>query len=208
MRLFSSFGSGIAAATLAFAALPTQSQAVVYTLDLTGVVADASPYTVPGGGGLTLGLSGFDAFEVAVGDEVVINLTLDDSLLVPAADLQVFGIDLLGLFAGLNFSNTSSSSLTFLDGDLAGQTFGAACSNCFAAIAGRSPGDAYSFQTLTASILITGTGEPITFTQAELRYQYGQGGPTGAVPEPSTWAAMILGFGLAGAGLRRRKAFA
>ena len=27
----------------------------------------------------------------------------------------------------------------------------------------------------------------------------------GAVPEPSTWAMMILGFGLAGAGLRRRR---
>ncbi len=34
-------------------------------------------------------------------------------------------------------------------------------------------------------------------------------GPTitsGAVPEPGTWALMILGFGLAGAGLRQRRA--
>jgi hypothetical protein len=27
----------------------------------------------------------------------------------------------------------------------------------------------------------------------------------GAIPEPSTWALMILGFGAAGAGLRRRR---
>ena len=32
--------------------------------------------------------------------------------------------------------------------------------------------------------------------------------PGGAVPEPSVWALMIGGFGLAGASLRRRKALA
>lgn len=31
--------------------------------------------------------------------------------------------------------------------------------------------------------------------------------PAGVIPEPATWASMILGFGLAGAVLRRRKAF-
>lgn len=34
------------------------------------------------------------------------------------------------------------------------------------------------------------------------------GGPVGAVPEPATWASMILGFGLAGRVLRRRAAVA
>jgi len=29
-------------------------------------------------------------------------------------------------------------------------------------------------------------------------------GPAGAVPEPTTWALMILGFGLAGGAMRRR----
>jgi hypothetical protein len=29
---------------------------------------------------------------------------------------------------------------------------------------------------------------------------------TGAVPEPAAWALMLAGFGLAGAGLRRRRA--
>ena len=32
------------------------------------------------------------------------------------------------------------------------------------------------------------------------------GGPVGAIPEPGTWALMILGFGSAGAMLRRRRA--
>ena len=32
--------------------------------------------------------------------------------------------------------------------------------------------------------------------------------PSGAVPEPGAWALMIAGFGLAGAALRKRRAFA
>jgi hypothetical protein len=35
----------------------------------------------------------------------------------------------------------------------------------------------------------------------------GFGGP-GAVPEPATWAIMLVGLGLAGAALRRRRAAA
>jgi hypothetical protein len=31
------------------------------------------------------------------------------------------------------------------------------------------------------------------------------GGPGGAVPEPATWAMMILGFGMVGAGMRMRR---
>jgi hypothetical protein len=30
--------------------------------------------------------------------------------------------------------------------------------------------------------------------------------PDGAVPEPATWALMIIGFGAAGSTIRRRKA--
>ena len=31
------------------------------------------------------------------------------------------------------------------------------------------------------------------------------GGPMGAIPEPATWAMMILGFGFVGAAARRRR---
>ncbi|MBX3485890.1 PEPxxWA-CTERM sorting domain-containing protein [Phenylobacterium sp.] len=36
--------------------------------------------------------------------------------------------------------------------------------------------------------------------------EYGPAQETGGVPEPATWALMILGFGAAGSALRRRKA--
>lgn len=38
-----------------------------------------------------------------------------------------------------------------------------------------------------------------------MNYAFREGG-AGAAPEPATWALMICGFGLAGAGLRRRTA--
>jgi hypothetical protein len=33
----------------------------------------------------------------------------------------------------------------------------------------------------------------------------GGGAPVGGVPEPATWAMMLVGFGAAGAALRRRR---
>ncbi len=45
----------------------------------------------------------------------------------------------------------------------------------------------------------------VTFTSASGTFLKGLGGP-GAVPEPSTWAMMIVGFGLMGGAMRRRPA--
>lgn len=39
----------------------------------------------------------------------------------------------------------------------------------------------------------------------QVRFDRGTTPPTDAVPEPGTWAMMILGFGLVGAAIRRRK---
>ncbi len=38
-----------------------------------------------------------------------------------------------------------------------------------------------------------------------VNYAFKDDGRVGGVPEPATWALMIAGFGLAGAGLRRRR---
>lgn len=206
MRLFNSFRSGAVAATLAFTAMTAPAQAATYVLDLTGTVADATTFMAGGNSVLSLSLSYFDPFFVEVGDEVTVNVALDEFLLTPAAANQIFTLDLNGGFAN-NDLNNSSTQFDLLDGDLAGQTFFSGCSNCFSAVIGRFPGTAFSVQNLTAIFTIDSISEPIEFTNAALGYQLSAGaGGGGAVPEPSTWAVMILGFGLAGAALRRRTA--
>lgn len=79
-----------------------------------------------------------------------------------------------------------------------------------------------SFDNTTGKLLSTGTGNHFTSNDggwwfAADIYDGATGqtyniaardafGPTGAVPEPTTWALMIMGFGSAGAMLRRRRA--
>lgn len=54
----------------------------------------------------------------------------------------------------------------------------------------------------TLTFVVTDTGPPAALLVSGLN------GSAGAVPEPSAWALMISGFGLAGAALRRRRVVA
>ncbi|MFW2850490.1 PEPxxWA-CTERM sorting domain-containing protein [Sphingomonas sp. TX0543] len=51
-----------------------------------------------------------------------------------------------------------------------------------------------------------GTGIGLGFYGAAAADNFGSGAAGGAVPEPATWALMILGFGVVGGAMRRRKA--
>ena len=53
-----------------------------------------------------------------------------------------------------------------------------------------------------------GTFTSITFTDTDENWHGLTIGTTGAVPEPTSWAMLIAGFGLTGAVLRRRRALA
>ena len=83
--------------------------------------------------------------------------------------------------------------------------------NCNGGSSGATVGDS-----ATGSFILdyAGTGlTQITLDSFAVRYQStgangegsGTGVPTGAVPEPGTWAMMLLGFGAVGYSLRRRK---
>lgn len=194
-------------AALAIAA-PTAAPAETVMLSLTGMVSSASTGTFLGTYNgqpgtyrtLNLALSGFDPFVLNVGDDVQAEIVLDQFLEVPGAFSQLLGFD---IFREEEDTEVSSDTyVTFADGDFVGQTFGGGCTNCLSAIFGQDNGAAYSFSTLTASILLTSASGPVTITGAQLSYQLFD--PEAAVPEPASWALMITGFGLVGGVMRRR----
>lgn len=59
--------------------------------------------------------------------------------------------------------------------------------------------------TLNSGLLTLDLGK-VTFTEgSSFQVRFDQTPPQGAVPEPATWALMILGFGVVGTAMRRRK---
>ena len=214
--LFKGLGAMTAAGAVLLGA--GAAQAAVYDFALTGVVAAGVDSTF---GDLTfyeLNLTppdDFEAFELAVGDVINFTVTLDTFLFVPSATgTTFFGVDVLtsqrfGYPPG--DGSTGNGSITFGDGDFAGATYGASCTNCLAATAIFTPGPAFSVSQFTGSITVENlfNEEPDDTTPFfangfQLRVQ-SDNGPTGVVPEPATWAMMILGFGASGAMIRRRR---
>ncbi|MBX3484699.1 PEPxxWA-CTERM sorting domain-containing protein [Phenylobacterium sp.] len=214
--LFQRLGAITAAGAVLLAA--GAAQADVYDLNLNGVVSAGSTGTSGDTQFYTLDLlagDDFAPFELQVGDVFNLTVTLDTFLDVPASDITFFGVDLLtsgqfGFPPGFGFISTGS--VQPLDGSLAGETYGSACSNCAAGSAILSPGPAFSFSQLFVGITIEnltpfdpGDTSPFELQGFVLRYQATTNPVTGVVPEPATWAMMIGGFGLAGAVLRRRR---
>jgi hypothetical protein len=58
----------------------------------------------------------------------------------------------------------------------------------------------------TLDFRVTDVGPPTALRVDSITGTANLAPPTGGVPEPSAWALMILGFGAAGAALRRRRA--
>lgn len=189
------------------------ASAADYSFDLTGAVADGN------GGSFTIGtdnfrffslpLSGFTPFTLNSGDTVTLTGMLDGLLTVPASAEQLFAINLLGIdetdFDDDPTNDVAKSligSMTFTDGDLAGQTFDGSCSNCLANISGRIPGNAFSFSAFTYGSTVT-LSAPYEITAITFSYQLRDA--VTAVPEPAGWALMIGGFGVVGGAIRRRQ---
>ncbi|MFS0738003.1 PEPxxWA-CTERM sorting domain-containing protein [Sphingomonas sp. 1P06PA] len=204
-------GAALAATTILAGA--SAASAADFSFDLTGAVADGS------GGSFVIGtdtyqffslpLSGFTPFTLNSGDTVTLTGLLDGLLTVPASGEQLFAINLLGIDE-TDFDNDPTNdvtksldgSMTFTDGDLAGQTFGGSCSNCLANISGRIPGDAFSFSAFTYNSTVT-LSAPYEITAITFSYQLRDA--VTAVPEPASWALLIGGFGVSGAALRRSR---
>lgn len=123
--------------------------------------------------------------------------------LVPAA------YDLLGNSSVYTVGPNTTSSQSFASNASASQIFAITGSSLAAFVANGGGTFDVSAKTLTGIILSATGGNAAAVQRTEatskvgIRYEYTA---AAAVPEPATWALMILGFGVVGYGLRRRPA--
>ena len=193
------------------------AEAAVHTLSLTGTVANGNFSSQDIGpthfDQWVLSLSGLDslnAITVAQGDTINATIILDQLFTVPASvDLTTFAFILGG--AGFPAGNTGTTgSFNFFNG-LTLVKFGAGGASTSGQIASSVaffPPDngAFTFDSLTTSFEITELSGPASLDYSLITYTLFS--PNGAVPEPATWAMMIIGFGGVGAMVRRRRAVA
>jgi hypothetical protein len=107
--------------------------------------------------------------------------------------------------AGYNFSPLASSSFSFVNGGwyLAKLSFGASTVGSVYAADGTT-----LLASLTAPTTVRANNGGLAFRNfgSNMDTLSVASAAVGAVPEPGTWAMMILGFGMVGGAMRRRKA--
>ena len=143
---------------------------------------------------------------VMVGDTINATITLDQLFTVPGSvDVTVFGFTLGG--AGFPAGNTvTNGSFDFFNGMTlvkSGSSSTGTSGQIAAGAAFFPPNNgAFSFDSLTTSFTITELSGPATLDYASIDYALLS--PI-AVPEPATWAMIIIGFGGVGALMRRNR---
>ncbi|MEH3122164.1 MAG: PEPxxWA-CTERM sorting domain-containing protein [Sphingomonas phyllosphaerae] len=106
-------------------------------------------------------------------------------------DFTIFDGDVYTLNAFVNLAASSSEKVCSTLGGCVGYLDGSK--------ADYGNTSYFNFALPTGVTMLSGSG-------TLLSNPYTAGGGAGAVPEPATWAMMILGFGLVGGALRRRRA--
>jgi hypothetical protein len=147
------------------------------------------------------------------GDYLFSWILTNTSTLHPLSEVTAFGFNtdpnITGATVTGSFTNTSSGSISngfFVEFCATGGP------NC---AGGASNGDGVGGGSFAGNLtlLFAGTADPgtITISQPIVRFQStgnGQGSAIGvptAVPEPATWAMLLIGFGATGYALRRRR---
>lgn len=196
----------VAAAILA----ASPAAAEVHIPDLTGTVSEASSGSLSFAGDTfqywNLTLNGLVPITLVQGDIVRATVRLDQTLTVPGTNEMYIGFNLFrgnGSIPPLNPVSTSGT-MTFNPGGVA--QFGpvpTGCGNCLSSIAFLGATNAVSFGSLYTEFTINTLTDPdYLIDGASISYQLRD--PISAVPEPATWAMMIVGLSVAGAALRRR----
>jgi hypothetical protein len=189
------------------------AQATVHNLSLSGTVANGNFSSQVFMGTLfdqwVLGLQGLNelnAITVEVGDTINATITLDELFTIPGSVNFTF----VGLFlGGSNFplgDVETTSDAEFFDGmdQVKSGSGGTSTSGQIAAGTTYFPPNngPITFDSLTISMQITQLSGPATLDYSTLSYSLAS---PAAVPEPATWAMMIVGFGGVGALMRRRR---
>jgi len=201
--MFGSKTSRLAASlTLAAAMVAGSAQAATHVLNLTGSAFDVVTNAFTFGGidyetGY-LELTGFTPFILADGDTVDVNVDIADGMfVVPSRDVMFFGLNFADISGGVQPTTSSANGFMSFDG---GPTEAAGCGNCTSLINGQS-GGTMQFTNLVATGEFT-MDAPYQVNSITVSYQVNN---NAAVPEPASWALMIVGFGGAGMVIRRRR---
>lgn len=215
---------GALAASVLALSLAGSAQATTFNLDLTGALAN-------GGKGMTdIGTSHYDlysltfdgldesnAFTVMQGDKINATVTLDGLLTIPASVTRTYFAFFLEGDGDFPSENTLvSSNFTINNGSniVLSQAGGSSTSGFLAATTDIYPPDngMITFDSFNVSFTINTLMTPASVHRAV--FEYGlvndNANANAAVPEPASWALMLLGFGGLGAALRsqRKTAFA
>jgi hypothetical protein len=190
--------AGVALGALVFAG--GSAQAANYVLDLTGSFLDLQTNSFTFNGKFyetgALELSGFTPFELADGDTVEVSVTITDGPFVtPVRQEMFFGLNFADISGGAQPTTSTAMGTFSFDG---GPPIDVGCSNCTSFIRGQA-GTPLTFTTLAAQGAFT-MDTPYAVNSITVSYQVSD-----AIPEPGAWALMILGFGGAGAMLRRHR---
>jgi hypothetical protein len=194
-------GSLLAAAlgTALFAAAPASAA----TFNVSGNIADGTY------GSFFIGTDPYqtyklllpvDAFTLTSGDQITVNVTLDQPLIVPSGN-QFVGINLETLANPTTIQDNGTMTFTGGAGAPVGPQ-GANFSGGFSNVVFLQ-GPAFSFQFLFSDSIITFDGDPITIDALSISYQVDN--PPLATPLPAALPLFATGLGVIGVLARRRK---
>jgi len=191
------------------------AQATDYVRNVTGDFSQLVPSSFPAGGTTffvgSIGLTGFgDAIDLQQGDSITLNITIANGpFTIGSYDNE---------FLGVNFQDASGNgppgppdadpeppSTVAVDGFMSfdgGAPQVANCGNCLSLLysVSQTPLSFTTLQAITDITTLQAPSAPFEVSQVTLSYQLNDN--AAAVPEPVSWALMLLGFGGLGAQLR------